>query len=111
MSTEGGRLVLRQRLADYPARPTSSEVRSREKDERRRWLGTVGAKGLRVPSPFVGQLPVLVMQQFLESGSIRCCPGAVAQQIWRKVMIPVCMLDVTVTAERNWHMVMALYHL
>ena len=68
---ESGRRVLRRRLADYPAR-------SREKDERRRWLGTVGAKGLRVPSPFVGQLPVLVMQQFLESGSIRCYPGAVA---------------------------------
>ena len=26
-------------------------------------------------------------------------------------MIPVCMLDVTATEERIWHMVMALYHL
>ena len=74
LSTEGGQLILRRRLADYPARPTPSEVRSREKDERRRWLGTVGAKGLRVPSSFVGHLPVLVMQQFLESRSF---PGTV----------------------------------
>ena len=49
-STKGGRLVLRRRLADYQARPTPSGVRSREKDERRPWLGTVGAQWSRVPS-------------------------------------------------------------
>ena len=86
LSTEGGRLVLRRRLADYPARPTPSAVRSCEKDERRRWLGTVGAKGLRVPSSFVGHLLVLVMQQFLESRSF---PGMVVQASLRCYTVPV----------------------
>ena len=49
-SAKGGRLILRRRLADYQARPTPSGVRSREKDERRPWLGTVGAQWSRVPS-------------------------------------------------------------
>ena len=81
---EGDQLVFRRRLADYQARPSPSCARSREEDERRRWLGTVGAEWLRVPFSFVEHLPVLVMQHRIKCALLEgmCTPGILREDRW-----------------------------
>ena len=64
LCTEGGRIVLRRRLADYQAHPSPSGAGSREEAELRWWLGTAGAGWLCVPFSFVEHLTPLVLQQF-----------------------------------------------
>ena len=98
LSTEGDRLVLRRRLAEYQAHPSPPGLASREEEECRWWLGTAGAGWLRVPFSFVVSLPSLVVQQFLESRgfpravielSVRDHFLDVAQQVWEELMFPV----------------------
>jgi hypothetical protein len=97
LSTEGDRLTLCRRLADYQAHPSPSSAGFRE-EELRWWLVTAGAGWLRVPFSFVGRLPPLVMQQFLESRgfpravielSARDYLSVFAQQVWDELMITV----------------------